>query len=233
MFEAPVGFAFAAGMATLMNPCGAAMLPAYIGYHLGQTEAGANPVPVIARGLRLGLVATAGFIFLFGLFGVVISAGGQALVEVMPMAGLVVGVGVVLLGLYLLVTRRHLGIMAAGRVSSPSGGGSWKIFLFGIAYAVASLSCALPIFLIVVVGSLAANGFVAALAAFISYGLGMGAMLIVITLAVVVSKGFTIQLLRRVFRYVERVGALTLVAAGSYIIYYWTLGTGGRQLLFA
>ena len=58
-------------------------------------------------------------------------------------------------------------------------------------------------------------------------------IVIVISLAVVVSKGFTVRLLRRVFRYMERVGAVTLMAAGSYIIYYWTLGTGGRQLLFA
>jgi hypothetical protein len=31
----------------------------------------------------------------------------------------------------------------------------------------------------------------------------------------------------------DRAGNLVLLAAGGYIIYYWTLGTGGQQLLFS
>ena len=37
---APLGFAFAAGMASVVNPCGFAMLPAYLGLYLGDGEQG-------------------------------------------------------------------------------------------------------------------------------------------------------------------------------------------------
>ena len=35
---APMGFAFAAGMASAVNPCGFAMLPAYLGLYLGEDD---------------------------------------------------------------------------------------------------------------------------------------------------------------------------------------------------
>ncbi|MGH9112549.1 MAG: cytochrome c biogenesis protein CcdA, partial [Acidimicrobiales bacterium] len=38
MIDAPVGFAFAAGMVAAFNPCGFAMLPAYLSWFLGQSE---------------------------------------------------------------------------------------------------------------------------------------------------------------------------------------------------
>ncbi len=34
----PLGFAFTAGMATAANPCGFAMLPAYLSLYLGTSE---------------------------------------------------------------------------------------------------------------------------------------------------------------------------------------------------
>ena len=45
-------------------------------------------------------------------------------------------------------------------------------FLFGVLYAVGSLSCTLPIFLVVVGGSLASDGLVGSLGQFVGYALG-------------------------------------------------------------
>jgi len=112
------------------------------------------------------------------------------------------------------------------------GRGVMGSFLFGLAYAVASLSCALPIFLVVVVSSLAVGGYASAVGSFVSYAVGMGAMLLVVTWAVVVSKEGARKLVRRVMPYAEAVGNLVLLGAGAYIVYYWTLGTGGKQFLF-
>ena len=39
--------------------------------------------------------------------------------------------------------------------------------------------------------------------------------------------------MRRVLPYMDRVGNLILLGAGAYIIYYWTLGSGGKEFLFA
>ena len=75
---APLGFAFAVGMVSAVNPCGFAMLPAYLGLYLGandQSDAGRNPVQQILKGLEIGSAVTLGLVVLFGIAGTIIALG--------------------------------------------------------------------------------------------------------------------------------------------------------------
>jgi cytochrome c biogenesis protein CcdA len=109
-----------------------------------------------------------------------------------------------------------------------------SVFLFGIAYALASLSCALPVFLVavgVVAGqSLSAGNSAATVLGSITYGIGMGAVMVAATLGVVFFKEIVQRGMRAVFPYVERIGNLAMVGAGLYLVYYWTLGDGSELL---
>lgn len=93
-------------------------------------------------------------------------------------------------------------------------------FLFGLAYALASLSCTLPIFLVVVGSSLALEGAGIGLTMFLGYSLGMGAVLIALTVSAALFKGVVARWLRRVLPYIERASAALLVIAGGYLVYY-------------
>jgi len=225
----PVGWAFAAGMVASVNPCGFLMLPTYISYHLGTQEEGYYEQPVAKRGLNalaLGVVATAGFLVILAVVGIVIAAGGQWLIRVFPYAGVAIGAAMVLLGIWLLVTRRTLGIMAASRVTVSPKRNLRNVFLFGIAYATGSLSCTLPIFLVVVGSSLASQGFVNSLLQFISYALGMGTILIAVTVGAALFRGPVARGLRAAIPYVHRMSALFLAGAGAYLVYYWLFVAG-------
>ena len=46
MIDAPIGLAFAAGLVATVNPCGFAMLPAYLSYFMGLDGAGADAADV-------------------------------------------------------------------------------------------------------------------------------------------------------------------------------------------
>jgi len=210
------------------------MFPAYVGYQLGSAEGEQNPVVAALKGIMLGLAATAGFIVVFGLVGLILAAGGRAVGDILPFAGLGVGVIIAGLGLWLLISRKKIGIMAASRLNMGGGKGLKQVFLFGIAYAVASLSCALPIFLAaagVVVGpSFSAGGFAETIIGSLAYGLGMGVIMIAAAVGIVFFKGLVQGLIRKIFPLIESVGNLAMVGAGAYLIYYWTAGTG-RELL--
>ena len=65
---------------------------------------------------------------------------------------------------------------------------------------------------------------------FVSYGLGMGAVLIALALSIVFFKTAVANGLRVIMPHVETIGAVALVAAGGYQVYYWTLGTGAAVL---
>jgi cytochrome c-type biogenesis protein len=225
----PVGFAFAAGMVASVNPCGFFMLPAYISYHLGTEEDGfykQSTSSRLSKGLLLGAVTTAGFLVVFALVGGVISAGGQWLVRVFPYAGLAIGTVMILGGIYLLVTHRTLGIMAASRVTVSPQRNMRNVFMYGIVYAIGSLSCTLPIFLVVVGSSLASQGILASFSQFIGYALGMGSILIAVTIGAALFQGTVARALRKGLPYVHRTSALFMVSAGAYLIYYWVFFAG-------
>jgi cytochrome c-type biogenesis protein len=220
----PVGYAFAAGMVASVNPCGFLMLPSYISYHLGTEEDGyyEQPAPKRAgKALAMGLVATAGFLAILTLVGLVIAAGGQWLIRVFPYAGVAIGGAMVFLGIWLLVTRRTLGILAASRVTVSPKRNMRNVFLFGIAYATGSLSCTLPIFLVVVGSSLASQGLMDSFVQFIGYGLGMGTILIAVTVGAALFRGTVAKGLRSAIPYVHRMSALFLAGAGAHLVYYW------------
>ena len=101
----PLGFAFAAGMVSAVNPCGFAMLPAYLGLYLGsgdQEQPETNPFKQVGQALVVGLSVTAGFVVLFGLAGILLSLGTRTLlVGVLPFVGLAIGVALTALGAWL------------------------------------------------------------------------------------------------------------------------------------
>jgi len=225
----PVGYAFGAGMVASVNPCGFFLLPSYISYHLGTEETDFYQTPVGARlfkALLLGSVATAGFVVIFALAGGLIAAGGQWLIQIFPFAGVAIGAAMIILGLWLVVTRRTLGIMAASRVTVSRERNLRNVFFFGIAYAAGSLSCTLPIFLVVVGSSLASQGLAASFVQFISYALGMGSILVAVTIGTALFQGSVLKWLRWAIPYVHRASAMFLLAAGAYLIYYWVFFIG-------
>ncbi len=223
----PVGFAFGAGMVSAVNPCGFAMLPAYLSLYLGSQEDGFRKRSTVQRALRallIGVVVSLGFILLFGLAGVLISAGGNAILGVMPWVGAVIGAVLVLMGLWMFAGRGlYTGVFErfAERIGDPKAMSVRSFFLFGLAYGLASLSCTLPVFLSVIGSSVATGSFASGAAQFLSYGLGMASVLLTLTLALAFFKQGMVLWFRKTVPYVQLASAILLVVAGGYIIYYW------------
>lgn len=223
----PVGYAFGAGMIAAVNPCGFAMLPAYLSLYLGNQEAGFEKRSSLGRALRallIGGAVSSGFVLLFGLAGVLVSAGGSAILGTMPWVGMVIGAALILMGLSMLAGRTlYTGIFGrfAGRIGDPKAMGVRGFFLFGLAYGLASLSCTLPVFLAVMGSSLTTGSIAAGAGRFLSYGLGMASVLLVLTIALAFFKGGVISRLRKATPYVQPISAALLVVAGAYIIFYW------------
>jgi cytochrome c biogenesis protein CcdA len=223
----PFGYAFGAGMVASVNPCGFLMLPAFIGYYLGGDDGPPQQdyvtVQQLARAVLFGVMVTAGFVALFAAIGSVLGVGGTAITDAFPWAGLSIGAAMAALGIWLLVTGRSLGLAMASRIGRPRGRGLGSAFLYGVAYGAASLSCTLPIFLVVVGTSVAASGVWDSVGQFISYGLGMGAVIVAVSLSAAAFKGAVTQALRGLAPYVHRLSAVFLAGAGAYLIVYWVV----------
>ncbi len=224
----PFGYAFGAGMVSAVNPCGFAMLPVYLSLYLGAEDEKFKESMWLFRLLKaawITLVVTAGFGLLFGVVGVLVSAGGAFLLGGMPWLAIVVGGTLVILGGWLLIGK-HLSLNFflnwAGKIGDPRKMSVKGFFLFGVAFGATSLSCTLPIFLMVVGGSLTAGNFFLGLSQFMAYILGMGSVLLILTLGIAfVKEGVVVGAMRRVLPHIQKVSAFLIIIAGTYIIYYW------------
>ncbi|MGQ0826697.1 MAG: cytochrome c biogenesis CcdA family protein [Actinomycetota bacterium] len=219
MIDAPIALAFTAGMVATVNPCGFAMLPAYLAYFVG-TDNDADHGPAVGRGVAVSVSVSGGFLVVFAVAGVLFSAGFRAFVDYVPWVSLALGIGLVALGLSMLCGF-HLTVALPRLERGGRRRTLASMFVFGISYAVASLGCTLPVFLSVVSGTVARSTFVSGMVSFVAYGLGMSAVLITLTLAVASAKESLVTRLRRSVRYVDRAGGALLVVAGGYLAYYW------------
>ncbi len=227
----PLGFAFAAGMVSTVNPCGFAMLPAYLGLYLGSGNSinKISPLSHLGKALLIGTVVTSGFIVLFGTTGIIIGLGMRSIIGYIPWFGLGIGIILTLMGAWIM-TGGSIYSRFASEVASKVGG-STEIttrgyFIFGLTYGIASISCTLPIFLSVTGISFINGSPRASLAAFIMYGAGMGSVIILMTLGMAIVKEATLGLIRKIAWIVQPVSTTMLILAGSYIFFYW-LTVGG------
>jgi cytochrome c-type biogenesis protein len=223
-----VGYAFGAGMVSAVNPCGFAMLPVYLSLYLGTDDQNFQRRPLVFRLFKavwIAAVVTSGFSLLFGVLGIIISAGGVVLVGFMPWISVVVGLLLVLLGGWLLAGKHlafDLPLQLAGSIGDPRKMTISGFFLFGVAFGATSMSCTFPIFLMVIGGSATAGDFSSGFSQFVGYILGMGSVLLLLTLSMAfVKEGGIVRMMRKAMPHIEKVSAVMIFLAGIYIISYW------------
>lgn len=212
---AQVGLALTAGIFGFLSPCALPMLPSYVAYYLNRGE-------VVSDGRRLlwalvfGLATIAGFLTVFTSIGLlpslVVQLAALSATIIIP----VIGVGLIALGLITaaggLLRLQHLGF------APPSASGFLSFYLYGVAYAFASLTCSLPVFLLVVFQSAAAESLLETLLLFLVYGMGAGVLMIPLTLATSFSKDFFQRRLLSIMPHMRKLYAAILIVAGAYMI---------------
>lgn len=219
MIDAPLAYAFAAGLVAFVNPCGFPMLPAYLSYFIGLDDTEADHRGRVPKALGAAAAVSLGFLAVFATLGVPISAGVTWIYRAMPWFTLVVGAG--LLGMGVAMLAGHRLKLALPRLQ-PGGRtrGFTSMVLFGVSYAVASVSCTLPVFLTVVAGTVERVNPLAGLLAFVAYGLGMSVLLMALSIALALARESMVRRMRSALRYADRLAGGLLVVVGLYFLVY-------------
>lgn len=205
-------------MAATVNPCGFALLPAYLSAFVGLDDDTSRPTAV-ARALKVSLVLTAGFVAVFGIAGIIIVKVASEIQRYLPWATIVIGLGVIGLGIYML-TGRELVLNIPKLQKGGADGTLLSMFLFGVSYAVASLSCTIGPFLAITSVTFRNENFVSGVMVFVMYGLGMGLVISVLTMALAIAKEGIVARFRSLMPVINRVAGALLVVAGLYVTYY-------------
>ncbi len=217
-------------MLAAVNPCGFALLPAYLS--LLVIDDTSTRRAAAGRAILLTAAMTAGFVAVFGVFGAVLAPVASWLPARLPWFTIGFGLLLVLLGGWLAGRPAPAGaagrigrapvLNRAGRAARPPS--TYRslpsMALFGMAYALASLTCTIGPFLAIVVSSLHETSALAAIWLFIAYAVGMGLVVGVAALAVALVRTSLLTRMRRAGPVVSRLAGALLMVAGGYVAYY-------------
>lgn len=216
-----LSLALVAGALATFNPCGFALLPAYLTVLVQGESSGDQPRPggAVPRAVRFSLGMTVGFVAVFGAFGAIIAPLKVTIERYLPVLTVLMGLGLVLLGAATLAGRAIAIPGLIGRGAGPSS--SWYSQVqYGVTFALASLSCTIGPFLAVTSGSLTGSGAIEVLAAFVTYAVGMGTVVLALALTAALLSCSVSARLRRAIPVITRVSGCLLLAAGTYVAWY-------------
>lgn len=222
---------FLRGLVAAVNPCGFVLLPTYLMFFLGadtsevSTGLGIRRAS-IRRALTVSSALTAGFMAVFVIVGLVTYNFTSWIQQNARYATIVIAVGLIVLGVAMLSGR-------GGGIALPRldvGGrdrGVRSMFLFGVAYATASLGCTIGLFLPTLI-AVRSGGFIGAIGNVTAYAAGMGLLITALTVSLAVAKIGLLGVLRRGMHRVERIAGGFVVISGLYLAYYfWVVDLNG------
>ncbi|KAA8964331.1 cytochrome c biogenesis protein CcdA [Mycobacterium sp.] len=216
---AVLGFALGAGLVAALNPCGFAFLPGYLGLVIAGGAAGSSRPAALARAGLATVVMAAGFLTVFGVFGLLISPLIASAQRYLPFATVSIGIALVLLAVWLLAGRDLTVVLPR-----PSGGAPTaqlaSMYGYGMSYAVASLSCTIGPFLAVIGTTFKQGSVLTGVLAFLSYAGGMAITVGVAALAVALAGSTATGMVRRILPYVGRIAGVIMLLTGLYVTYY-------------
>ena len=155
----------------------------------------------------------------FGLLGMVFSGVLEEVQQYAPWFTIVFGLLVVGIGVYLL-TGRELVLSLPKLERGGADGTLPSMYLFGVSYAIASLSCAIAPFLVVTSSASNADSFASRVLTFALYGVGMGLVITVLTVALALARSGVVVRFRELLPVMNRIAGGLMVVTGAYVAYY-------------
>ncbi len=211
--------AFGAGLVAALNPCGFAMLPAYLALVVRGEDTGR--LRALARALAATAAMAAGFVAVFGLFGVLTVSAASTVERYLPYVTVVIGIVLVAVGVWLLAGRNlampgwfgHDPRWApTARLGSMLG--------YGVGYAIASLSCTVGPFLAVTGASLRGGTIVGGVSVYVAYAAGITTVVGALAVAAAFASSALADRMRRILPFVNRLSGALLIVVGLYVGYY-------------
>jgi cytochrome c biogenesis protein CcdA len=214
-----VGLAFVAGMVAAFNPCGFAMLPAYLTLVIDPQNNG--QLTAVRRAVAATASMALGFLVVFGSFGLLTVTVASTVQRYLPYVTLAIGAVLFVMGVWLLSGRKlKMPNLVGGSARWAPTARLGSMFGYGVGYAIASLSCTIGPFLAVTGTSLRRGSPAQGVLVYVAYAAGIALVVGVLAVAVALASSSMVDRMRAALPFVNRVSGLILVVVGLYVGYY-------------
>jgi cytochrome c biogenesis protein CcdA len=219
---------FSAGVFATFNPCGFAMLPAYLTMLISSAPQEMSPIKIALRALQSAALMALGVISIFAIFGTLIFPISTSIQAYLPIITISIGAILIYLGIASLAGKAPV----LRKLWSPNVAPSSNVkslYLYGVTFALGSISCTIGPLLAATSSSLNL-GFVKTLRAYLFYALGISATITVIALLALYSQAALLRV-KRSLRTIELVSSIFLTLVGIYLIIFGIYETQYASLI--
>ena len=228
-----MSLSFIRGLVAAVNPCGFILLPTYLMYFLGVSGGVPGTQKAsITRALKVSAAVSSGFLAVFLAIGFLsvplrstISANSKYVTGF-------IAIGLIVLGTAMLFGYK-LPFMTPQIDSGKKDQTVKSMFVYGVAYAVASIGCTIGLFLATVFSTRPDETFIDSVANMIAYGAGMALLVSALTVGFAFANTTLLKFLRNAMQYVDKIAAAFVMLSGLYLAwyFYWVdLDNGGDPI---
>ena len=104
---------------------------------------------------------------------------------------------------------------------APTQRGLIGIFLYGIAYGLATMGCSAPIFFSTLLYAVASGGPLYVAITFVVYAIGMGIPIIITTILVAKARKLMVERMINMIPRFRKISGIILMIIGAYLIYFY------------
>jgi len=217
-----VSLSFIRGLVAAVNPCGFVLLPTYLMFFLGlEGQRPGTQRATLRRAVLVSAALSAGFMAVFFVAGVVSYNFTNWINENSKYASVVIGAALLVLGVAMLFGYKLPFTAPDIRTSASTKRTVSAMFVFGIAYAVASIGCTIGLFIATVFSASARDGVATGVGNIVAYGAGMALVVSALTIALAFANTGLLKVLRSSMQYVDTVAAVFVMISGAYLLWYF------------
>ena len=211
---------FGSGLLAAVNPCGFVLLPTYLMYFLGVSGRPGTQRATVRRALLVSAALSVGFMTVFIIVGGISRLFTDWLNQNAKYVALLIGIALVILGIAMLFGYR-LPFSTPKLETGKRDQTVVSMYVFGVAYAIASIGCTLGPFSATVLGTIDTDGFFQGVIAVVLYGVAMSLLITTLTVTLAMAQGGLLKSLRTGMKYVEIASAIVMILSGLYLTWYW------------
>jgi len=209
-----VSIALGAGALSTFAPCNVGMIPSYLSASASFTGTSK------ARSIVTGGTTVLGYLTLQATFGLLLALSFRAVIAAFPFAALFAGSLLLIMGSMMVLDIRNP-VTSTLSLKLPRTKGLIQFYLLGLAYAAVSLSCTLPLLLMVAnYAAVIGNSLTDATTAMATYAAGVTLVLMMLSLVAASSKSIIRRVRATSSRYQGVIAGSVITVAALYLVMY-------------
>ncbi|RLF22793.1 MAG: hypothetical protein DRN15_08090 [Thermoprotei archaeon] len=208
---------FMAGILTFTSPCSMPLIPVFIA-HIMKLRPSKDMLSSVVKSLGISLVAGMTSALTLAVLSFVAIITLMKAREVATWIDVLLALILIMMGVLMLKGFKIV-IPQWSRFGPISGRSAYLTsLLYGLTYALVSMSCSLPILLMFISTSIKARSYLEATLLLASYMAGLVIPFMAIGTLTALSRDLAVRCSRSIAQYIDRVSALLLIMAGVYLL---------------